>query len=290
MSRADRSITTVVPWYGGNRRLAHEVGAELSGCAWVGVPFAGGMPELLHLRASTILVSDLHRHVINLARVLQDERLGPRLVRELRRECFHADTLAAAQADAAAADLVAGGPPDYAAAKAYFISQWMGRSGRGGSATEFRGKLPVRWNAAGGDSCRRYRTAVESILAWRRVMQRCNFVVLDVFEFLGNVKDVAGHGLYLDPPFPGVGDDYAFRFSADKHRELAHALGRFAQVKIVCRFYDAPLIRELYWTEPTEQSSSAWRWRHLQGGVDQHNQTKPEVLLIRNEVPDGKVA
>ncbi len=270
-----RTITTLVPWYGGNRRLAHEVGRELAGCQWIGVPFAGGMPELRYLRASTVIVNDLHRHVINLARVLQHERAGVRLIRELRRECFHADVLARAQSEAAAfvASAVPGDPPDYGAAKAYFISQWMGRSGRGGTDTELRGKLPVRWNAAGGDSCRRYRTAVESLRAWRAVMGRCNFLCVDVFDFLATVKDQEGHGLYLDPPFPGVGDEYAHTFDEANHRRLEETLARFRVTRVVCRFYDAPLVDELYLRK------TPWRCRRLEGGRDQHGQAKPEVLL-----------
>ncbi len=281
---ATRPITTLVPWYGGNRRLAGEVGRELAGCSWIGVPFAGGMPELRHLRALTIVVADLHRHVINLARVLQHERAGVRLIRELRRECFHADTLARAQAAAAlyAAPADPTEPPDYGAAKAYFLSQWMGRSGRGGTDTELRGKLPVRWNAAGGDSCTRYRTAVESLRTWREVMARCNFLVSDVFDFLERVKDQAGHGIYLDPPFPGVGDEYSHQFDAASHRRLATVLGRFGSTRIVCRFYDAPLVRELY--------PAPWFWRSITGGIDQHGQAKPEVLLCNQPFQEGGVS
>ena len=97
-------IKCVAPWFGSNRLLAGVVGQALDGCEWVGVPFAGGMAELLQIGARTMAVNDLHRHVVNLARVMADERLGPRLYRVLRRQVFHPDVLAEAQATAAAAE------------------------------------------------------------------------------------------------------------------------------------------------------------------------------------------
>lgn len=272
-----RTVTTLVPWFGGNRRLAERVGEELTGAGWLGVPFAGGMPELQHVDVRTIVVSDLHRHVINLARVLSDERTGRRLIRELRRECYHSDTLAEAQKVASTwegldnnGELV----PNYHAAKSYFISQWMGRSGLAGTDGEFRGKLPVRWNGNGGDSCRRYRSACESLLAWRRIMHRCNFLVMDVFAFLDRVEDKSDVAVYLDPPFPGDGDSYKHKFDLDAHRRLAATVTRFTEARVLLRFYDKPLIRELY---------GAWNWRFLSGGRDQHGQTKPEVLICNGQ-------
>ena len=91
------TITTLAPWFGSNRMLASEVGKSLQGCRWVGVVFAGGMSELLHIDAPTMVVNDLHRHVINLARVVGDEVLGPKLYRRLRRLTFHPDELRTAQ-------------------------------------------------------------------------------------------------------------------------------------------------------------------------------------------------
>lgn len=78
-------ISCLAPWFGSNRMLAHEVGRALSGCEWVGIPFAGGMAELPQIRARTIVANDLHKHIINLAEVVADEidgipRNGNRLI------------------------------------------------------------------------------------------------------------------------------------------------------------------------------------------------------------------
>src|SRR4051794_3718103 len=130
-------LTALAPWFGSNRLLAPIVAQELSGCRWVGVPFAGGMAEVLAIEAPTIVVSDLHRNVINLARVVADAELGPKLYRRVRRLVFHPETLAAAQDFARTNE--PGDSPDLAAAVAYFTCCWMGRSGRAGTDAEFSG-------------------------------------------------------------------------------------------------------------------------------------------------------
>jgi site-specific DNA-adenine methylase len=112
---------------------------------------------------------------------------------------------------------------------------------------------------------------VRSIVGWRRVLQRCNLVVMDCFEFLDKCQDAAGHGIYCDPPFPEAGDKYKHKFSEADHRRLAGRLVEFEKATIVCRFYDHALVRELY-------SEAVWTWTHYTGRK-QSNADAPEVLL-----------
>jgi site-specific DNA-adenine methylase len=273
---AEMKITAMAPWFGGNRTLAAHVGTALKGCRWVGVPFAGGMSELRHIAAPTIVVGDLHRHVINLARVLQDDIAGPKLYRQLRRLPFCEDVLDESQAWCKA---FKGRPEvdgfDCDAAYHYFVACWMGRSGKSGTDDEFNGGCAVRWNANGGDSNTRYRSAVRSIVGWRRVLARCNLVVLDCFEFLNQCQDQAAHGIYCDPPFPEAGAKYKHKFTEADHQRLGGRLVQFEKAVVVCRFYDHPLIRELY-------PETCWRWTH-HTGRKQSNADAPEVLLkLRN--------
>lgn len=271
-------VTALAPWFGSNRMLASEVGKELHGCKWVGVPFAGGMTELLYIKANTIIVSDIHRNIINLANVVKHRTLGPKLYRELRREGFHWDTHKIAQEWCRTHE--PGDEPDYDAALNYFIAVWMGRSAIAGINDEFCGRLPVRWNANGGDSCKRYRSAVDSLRAFRRIFERCNFLVLDVFEFLAAVQDLLGHAIYLDPPFFGPGARYKHNGGATEEERrafqvrLRDALLRFVNCRIVLRFYDHPLIRELY------PEGERWTWRRLKGRDQANNGAKPEVLIV----------
>lgn len=271
------SVTALAPWYGSNRLLAEHVGRALDGCSWVGVPFAGGMSELAHIKARTMLVSDLHSHVINLARVVADRELRLLLRERMDSSAFHPEILAESQRRCQLRE-IGGGPkgdmPILEWAVDYFRCAWMTRSGSAGTPAEFRGALSVRWEAGGGDSVVRFRSAADALESWGQVCCRCTFVMLDVFEFLEKVKDAKGHGLYLDPPFPGPGDRYTHRFGDEQQRRLATRLAQFSACRVVCRFYDVPLIRELY-PEPE------WTWTHLVG-KKQTGESAPEVLLTRN--------
>src|ERR1700693_1384880 len=93
---ATAKVTALAPWYGSNRMLASEVGKQLDGCNWVGIPFAGGMCEVAHIKARTLLIGDTHRHIINLACVASDPKLGPQLYRRLRRTAFHPEIISRA--------------------------------------------------------------------------------------------------------------------------------------------------------------------------------------------------
>lgn len=271
-------VTTLAPWFGSNRTLAHTVGESLKGCRWVGVPFAGGMSELAHINASTIVVNDIHRHVMNLAAVTATTRGFRELCLGLSKLPFHPDVLAFAQNHCE--EMERGGWTfDVAAnelserwALNYFIASWMGRSGTAGTDNEFKGNLSIRWNANGGDSNTRYRSAVQSLHAWHRIMRRCNFSTLDCFVFLDRVHDESGNGVYCDPPFPQVGDAYKHRFTDQQHRKLADVLAHYQKTRVVCRFYDHPLIREIY-------PESLWVWRE-QSGRKQSNAKSCEVLLL----------
>lgn len=275
-------ITTLTPWFGSNRMLAEKVGELLVGKEWVGVPFAGGMSELLYIKARTLVVNDLHRLQINLARIVAHEHWGPQLIRRLRRRLFHPDELSQARSMASAYEQLLGiggdGSPSeqLAAAEGYFVATWMNRSAKAGTKQEFGGGLPLRWEAGGGDSAVRYFSAVESLKDWRKVLRRANFSTLDVFEFLAKCQDKPEHGVYCDPPFFGPGDAYRHTFTESQHRALMKELThRFERTRVVCRFYDVPLIRELY------REAYGWRWLHLEGRK-QTNEKAAEVLIYRN--------
>lgn len=272
-------VTTLAPWYGSNRMLAKHVGEELAGCNWVGVPFAGGMTELAAIKARTINANDKHEHLINLARVMADAYLGPRLYRRLKRVIFHPGWLEECQSRCIVAEGVGvsrlsdGELIDWAVA--YFVCAWMTRHATAGTPGEFTGGISTRWTSSGGDSNVHYRSAVKAINEWRRVFARCNFTCLDFQQFLGRCKDQAGIGIYCDPPFPGPGDKYTYKMSTFDHAILAKQLADFKAARVVCRFYDVKEIRDLY---PQRQ----WTWRHLTGRK-QTNDDAPEVLILNGE-------
>jgi DNA adenine methylase len=303
-------VTALNQWYGADRMVVERIGRELAGCAWVGVPCGGGMGVLHVLTARSVLVGDVHRHMINMSRVIRDDSLRAQLKEKLRLTLFHPDELAAAQRNCRAREarwlnptgtlFGAGGPavgrpaagiddahrrsgsdePDLAWAFDYFVCSWMGQGGRAGTRQEFDGCQSVRYDAGGGGSAKRFRSMIESLDAWGKITAPCEFVVRDVFDFLTKCHDRPGHGIYIDPPWKGDGDGdgllYKFPFTDADHRRLARAVARFEQTRVVVRYGDHPLIRELY---PAVGRGGEWRYVE-RVGRDQTNQDKPELLII----------
>jgi hypothetical protein len=267
-----KKVTALAQWFGSNRSLAANVGAALEGCEWVGIPFAGGMCEVPHITARTIAINDRHRHVINLARVVADTKLGPQLIRRLRRASYDPDRLGLAQRFCA--NSIPSRLGDVLLAEEYFITIWMSRAGDAGTDKEFSGTYSFRWDAGGGDSVKRFRSATEALLEFRASLQRCTFQTMNALNFITKCKDKHGHGIYCDPPFPGPGDAYKCKF--DRHREMSALLSEFKETRIVLRYYDTPLIRELH------PESGGWKWHYFTGRDQTNNDTKPEVLIVRN--------
>jgi DNA adenine methylase len=278
-------ITALAPWFGGARSLAARIGPELGRLGWCGVLFAGGMPELPHIKTQAGVATDLHRHIINLARVVADDAMLVRMVRRVDRLLFHSDVLEAAQRRCLDREHTTGRGMLFAApqcddtpnvewAADYFVSCWMGRGGYAGRGGELSQSIAVRYTSSGGSSAKRWRSAVASLPAWGKVLERWQFVCDDAFNVLARLKPQAKAGLYLDPPWVGAGDEYVFRFTDEQHRRLARELTRLsaAGYRIVLRYGDHPMIRGLY---PTPE----WTWVESTTR-DQRNGEVAEVLIL----------
>ncbi len=267
----EMKTTALAPWFGSNRMLAPIVGKEIGKCDWAGVVFSGGMAEVPHIRARELLVNDLHRDIINLARVMANAESRKWLVEAAGSLLFHPDILKEAQDYCRI--LI---PPKVAAdqmrALWYFVAVWMGRSTIAGTDKEFEGNLSSRFTASGGGSNVRYRSAISSAEAWGQVLSHCEFSVLDFREFLNKCHNRKGHAIYSDAPFPDAGDGYRHKFIERDHRDLAAELGRFTNTRVVIRYNDHPLVRELY-------PESRWTWNRLNSRT-QANKALAEVLII----------
>ena len=262
-------IKTLVDRFGSNRLNADRPGELLRGCTCIAIPFAGGMCEIPSMTANIILVNDLDRAVINLAETVKAHRND--LVSELEETAFHPDVLAECQ-DICRRQERSGCPtiPNLTWAWAYFVCSWMTRGGKMGSRGEFDQGLSIRWKSTGGDSVTRFRNATEGLAEWSKVMRRCTFTTLDALEFLAECKkrDVPENGVYVDAPWPDAGDKYVHQID---QLALARLLASFERTKIVVRFGDHPLVRELY---PADR----WVWNLLTSRT-QANQEQAEVLL-----------
>lgn len=277
-----RQISTLLPWYGSNRMNAHRPGELLKGCKYVFVGFAGGMSEVPYFDARTIVVNDLHRHLITTARTLACDVNGAKLLRRLRRKIFHPDELEAAQY--CLSHMSASG--DMAIAEAYYACCWMTRSEAAGTGNEYKGNLCLRYDAGGGDSALRYRNSLKSAQTFRRTLKRCSFTCRDVFESLDDdpsaLKDVEGHGGYFDPPFLKAGRRYELNCGKTEREELAWhqrlcaRLAQYVHARIVIRLYDCPTVRDLY-------GDDRWRFIEFAGRDQANNGDKPEVLITNYE-------
>lgn len=270
------SITTFLPWYGSNRMNAHRPAELLKGCDYVLVGFAGGMSEVPHFKARTVVVNDLHHLLITTAMTMADDMFGPKLIRALKRKVFHPDELARAQY--VLSHQSASG--DAAIAEAYYVCCWMTRSEAAGTGNELDGNLALRFDAGGGDSAKRYHNSVTSLLEFRRTLRRCTFSCEDVFSLVPKaLKDKPKHGAYFDPPFLKAGRRYELNCGKTEAQEIAwHTRFRdlllpYREARIVVRMYDHPKVRELY---PTD----VWDWHTFDGRDSANNGKKPEVLIV----------
>ena len=183
---------------------------------------------------------------------------------------FHPDVLKTAQAFIKAGN---GGfiIPDCERALWYFVCVWMGRSAQAGTDDEFKGNLSARFTASGGGSNVRYRSAIESLEAWGQTLKRCEFSTLDWAAFLARCHDRPKHGIYVDAPWPDDGGGYKHKFTERDHRCLEAGLRGFEYAKVVVRFGEHPLIRELY-------SDDHWTWKPMTSRT-QGNNAKSEFLI-----------
>lgn len=292
---AEMKINRLAPWFGADTAVCGRVAELLRGQTHVTIPFGGGMAAAAVIQARSGVINDLHRHVINLARVVRDDGRRTDLIARLRGMLFHPDELFSAQryckqieeAQELRYTLSSGGPSLFGApppvdaaivdevqwAAAYFVCSWMGRGGHAGKASEFTQGLAVRFTATGGDSAVRFQSAVDSLEAWGAALRRWQFMCEDALELLTRVRDEPDYGVYVDAPWPDAGNEYRHRCNERQQRFLAQILGRFTCANVIVRFGLHPLIRELY-------PESRWRWE-LMTSRDQVNGAVCEALLVR---------
>lgn len=292
----EMKITALASWFGSNRMNAELPGRELAGCTHITVPFAGGMAEIPHMPPKAQLyVCDLHDDIINLAEIISTDEGCKVVASELCDRLFHPKTLADAQARIKRYRAQSGDgglftpsldSPKYGESQRaadFFTCVWMGRGATAGSRSELTSGLALRSCGHGGDPVTRYRSAVESLQAWSQALRRCMFARESCWETIPRVRERAKAlikqdlppklGLYCDAPWPDDGDAYVHGFTEADQRRLATAVSAMPKgVRVVMRFGDHPLVRELY-------PESEWTWVSVSGRT-QTNAKKAEVLLL----------
>lgn len=294
-------IRAIAPWFGGKRTMAPLIARQLGRHTQYFEPFCGSMAVLFAKEPSRgETVNDLHRDLINLARILQNqdeaERLYERLQRTLFDERLLTETAPTILEHDAHNDLR---DPDGDRAYWYFLASWMGRNGVAGTArADYR--IAVRWTASGGSPTIRFRSCTESIPAWHQRLQNVVILNRDAFQIIPKFDDAPGSAIYADPPYhtasrcEGATNDhggsgrYLHEFDhgdtlfGDEHLKLRDQLAAFKRARVVVSYYDCPRVRELYdgWTfiDCTRQKNI-----QAQNGRGERKKDAPELLIVNGK-------
>ncbi len=273
-------IGSLAPWFGSKRTIAPAIVEAIGPHAVYWEPFCGSLAVLLAKpRCKTEVVNDLHGDLVNLARVVQDPRLGPALYRRLRRvwmcQGLFEDSKGAL--NSCRDPFAVGADPDVDRAFHYFVYCWQGINGVAGIANRGSG-FARRFTSSGGDGATRWNGAVGSIPAWRRRMRGLNILNSDGIELCERIEDEEHTVIYCDPPYFEKGAEYLHDFAAADHLRLAAALKRFRRARVVVSYYADPRLEELY---------PGWHTRSIRaakglvnaGKKDRSRVDAPEVLL-----------
>lgn len=278
-TKTRRTQSRALPWFGADTMVCEQYAALMADCKHVTVPFCGGLSVVAHLveTAGEVVCNDKHALALNFYFCISNKTIREEVLSQLEVMPFSAELLE--QAQSLCKKYSGGAFTNIDAAVAYFVTAWMGRSGKSGTKTELNGGLAMRWDAGGGSSPLRFHTAVRSIQeVWGPICERCSFVCMDWQDVLAKVKDDPKCGVYLDPPWIGAGDDYQHGFTRDDHVLLANQLeSYFVNTKVVLRYGDNALIRELY-------ASDNWTIREIKSR-DQANGEVSELCITNFEVP-----
>lgn len=209
---SEYAIMSLAPWFGGKRTLAPEIVAALGPHNIFWDIFCGSMAILLcKPPCRTEVVNDLHGDLINLARCIRDSGLGPELYRRLRRTLF-AETLFRESLGLIRGESVdVSRAPDVDRAYHYFIVSWQGMNGTAGTSNMNTG-FARRFSSLGGDPAVRWTSAVRSIPAWRRRIERVQILRSDGIELCEKIEDRPGVAIYCDPPYLKKGAKYLHDF------------------------------------------------------------------------------
>lgn len=277
-------IGSILPYFGSKRTLAPRIVRELGEHRAYWEPFCGSMAVLLAKPETSMeTVNDLFGDLVNLARVIQDEVLGMKLYRRLRRTLMH-ETLHQEAADRwKERGYAPAGELDLDRAFDYFLCAWMGRNGVAGTGSYNQG-FCVRYTKNGGHAAKRWESVVDSIPGWRRRLRRVTILSRDAFDVLDRIEDAEGVVIYLDPPYVVKGASYIHDFKEGDHARLAASVGRFKRTRVVVSYYAHPLLEDLYagWTvvdcEMNKALSNQLR-ADLRRGEAKPGKA-PEILLI----------
>lgn len=274
------AIGSLLPWFGSKRTLAPRIVGELGKHRAYVEPFCGSMAVLFDKPPTGIeVVNDLHKELINLARVCRDPIKGPMFLRRIRRWSFHAGVCEDAK------NSLKTSTTEVDRAVAYFAMSWLGMNGFSGTRTESTNVNECRRYTllGGGYPSKRWQSASSSMIWIGRRLRSVDIRSECGIRLIERLADVAGQVMYVDPPYIEKGSAYLHDFIDQDHKTLARLLGRFQKTRVVVSYYAHPLLDELYrgWTRV---DCTMTKNMVNQGMRDAEVEAKaPEILLINGE-------
>jgi DNA adenine methylase len=248
-------MTAAFPYIGGKNRIAPQISVYLhatGGDCLVDV-FGGSAAVLLNSGFEKRVYNDIDGDLVNLFKVIGDDHFRPALLKLIRltppsREIFedhYRDYVAHGLSFGHVSD------PVERAFRIFYRLQFA-----------FGGKLRSGgFTLSTGD-----RTTIKEILRYRNSLKRLAGLAgffrdtaiehLDFSECISIYGRRSGVVLFVDPPYIGTENYYSRQLSRADHAFLAHQLA-CCKAPVVCTYYDAPEIRELY-------SEAKWQWSPIE--------------------------
>jgi DNA adenine methylase len=274
------TLGAILPWFGSKRTLAPLIVRELGDHHTYFEPFCGSMAVLLAKPAVRMeTVNDMHGDLVNLARVIRDPVLGPKLYRMCRRTIM-AESMFKEHAAHIKLRGWTSAPeiPDVDRAFDFYFTSWVGRNGVTGTSSYCQG-YAARYTANGGHGATRWIGAGNSLISFRKRLCKTTILNRDAFELIDKIEDADGISVYIDSPYFVKGASYIHDFAPSDHERLAHGLRRFDRTRVVVSYYEHPLLESLYpgWTKVECPQTKAL----MSGNGRSKGAVKaPEVLLI----------
>ncbi len=277
-------ITAIAPWFGSKRSLAPEIVRELGPHSSYWELCCGSMAVLFKkTRSAHEHVNDLHRDLINLARVVRDPLMAVTLESRCVSTLYHEELFQESQEEIRVGESPADAP-DVDRAYHFMVASWMGRNGIGG-LTRLNKTFAVRWTPGGGSGAVRWQSAADAIPVWHQRLRLVTMFRRDLFKVAEEIEDVDKVAIYIDPPYfmdsRGHSDRYKHEFVPEQHAQLAELLDRFQNARVVVSYYEHPMLVELYpedrWTKRDVYRNKNL---HVQNRRGANPTIAPEVLLV----------
>lgn len=281
-------IKAILPYFGGKRNLAPRIVELLGGHRVYWEPFCGSMSVLLAKPPCEMeTVNDLYGDLINLAKVIQNEKLGLKLYEKLYRTLYSEQFFDEAKARWISAPEI-NGQIDFDRAYDFFVASWMGLNGVSGTE-RYNYCFALRWCIGGGQGARRWQSVVESMPSWHKRLRNVVIIRRDAFEVIENIKDETGVAIYCDPPYIDKSDKYVHDFQGSDHRRLAGSLQRFKKSLVIVSYYDCEQVRQLYegWEIINITKSYASLRNAARGKKKKPRKEQMEVLIVNQNVNQG---